>query len=69
MHKQNETRAKDVLPNINRTQAAVIVYCRHPVTPGCDARYRLLVSSEYTALSVGMTQHFFVFFVTGDYDL
>jgi len=30
------TRAKDVLSNINRTQAAVSVHCHHPVTPGGD---------------------------------
>jgi len=29
----NKTRDKDVLPNTDRTQAAVSVYCRHPVTP------------------------------------
>jgi len=28
------TAAKDVLPNIHRTQAAVSVHSRHPVTPG-----------------------------------
>jgi len=31
-----KTRAKDVLPNINRTQAAVSVHCRRPFTPGGD---------------------------------
>jgi len=29
----NRTRAKDVLLNIDRTQAAVSVHSRHPVTP------------------------------------
>jgi len=28
-----ETRAKNVLPNINRTQATASVHCHHPVTP------------------------------------
>jgi len=30
------TRAKDVLPNIDRTQDAVSVHSRHPVTLGCN---------------------------------
>ena len=34
--KLEATRAKDVLPNINVTHAAVRVHCRHPVTPGGD---------------------------------
>jgi len=31
--KEEETRAKDVLPNIHCTQTVVSVCCRHPVTP------------------------------------
>ena len=33
---KDKTRAKDVLPNIHSTQAAVSVHTRHPVTPDCD---------------------------------
>jgi len=68
------TRAKDVLPNIHRTQAAVSVYCRHPVTPGCDvvvssaAPCSVRRTAHVLLCIVGMTQQLFVF-VPSDLDL
>jgi len=57
------TRAKEVLPNIDRTQAAVSVHSRHPVTPDCDGMVppaaggrhlqRTAYTTLYNALSMG----------------
>jgi len=42
------TRAKDVLPKINRTQAAISVYYRHPVIPPAATQWhRLLLRAAY----------------------
>jgi len=62
--KTMKTRAKDVLPNMHRTQAAVSVYCRHPITPACDAMVSSATAcsvrhTPYYTLSMGMTQQFF----------
>jgi len=40
---QLQVTSKDILPNIDRPQAAVSVHFRHPVTPGCDGMVRLLL--------------------------
>ena len=60
-----KTRAKDILPNIHRTQAAVTVHCRHP--PAATEWSGLSLTdvicrirpTPYNAFSVGMTQQFF----------
>ena len=55
--------------NVHCMQAAIIMYCRHPVTPLAATQwYRLLLYAAYglqhtlyCALSVGMIQQFFFF--------
>jgi len=69
------TRAKNVLPNIlhaSRRQC-VLPSPRHPPPPGCDAMVSSAAAcstrhTPYYALSMGMTQQFFIF-VPGDPDL
>jgi len=63
------SRAREDRSRQNRTQAAVNVHCRHPVTPGghtmessvaaCSVR-PTAHASPYHALSMGMTHQFFV---------
>ena len=55
-------RAKDVLPNINHTQAAVSVHCRHPITPGGDGT----VSSAAAWRRLQRTAHALQCIVNGD---
>jgi len=67
--KITKTRANDVLPNTNRSQAAVSVHAVMPSPPAATEWYRLLLHdvissgqrTPYNALSIGMTQQFFVF--------
>ena len=67
--RKNKLEPKMFLRNIHRTQAAVSVYCRHPHNPLAATQWcRLLPSAAYGvrrtpyyALSMGMTQQFFVF--------
>jgi len=70
------TRTKDVLPNIDRTQAAVSVQSRHPLTPdgqGVDpsaARVlqRAALAIQYMVNEYGLTVFRF-FFIPGDLGL
>ena len=71
-------RAKDALPNMNRTQAAISMHCRHPVTPGCDAMVSAAADCSVRrmvhalpCIVKGMTQQFFFYLslVTLTFDL
>jgi len=65
-------RAKDVLPDIDSMQAAVSMHSHHPFTPPAATEWTRLLPvfcsvrrRPYNALSMGVTQQFFVF-VPGD---
>jgi len=60
---QLQVTSKDILPNIDRQQAAVSVHVRHPVSSGCDGMVpsaagcrhlqRSAYATPYNALSMG----------------
>jgi len=50
-------RAKHVLPNTNRTQAAVSVHCHHPVTPRGHAMVSSAAELLRTAYGARLTVH------------
>jgi len=62
------TRAKDVLPNINRTQAPEITPGSDGMVPSAHAR-RYLQSARSIPSLPGVTRVHNAFFVPGDLDL